>query len=115
MSPNFPSLHIAEAWTQEGSMIATSESTAEKLIGFPGADKKYFYVWDLEWLRWEPPRIRFGNLGYSPYAPYLNPDLEIICISKYPADIIKNNFNIEVKYIVDDFNIQDIMEIVNGE
>lgn len=115
MSPNFPSLHIAEAWTQEGSMIATSESTAEKLIGFPGADKKYFYVWDLEWLRWEPPRIRFGNLGYSPYAPYLNPDLEIICRSQYHADIIKNNFNREVKYIVDDFNIQDIMEIVNGE
>jgi len=112
MHPNFTSLHIAEAWMQKGSMIATTESTAEKLIGFPGADNKYFYVWDLEWLRWEAPRVQFGNLGYSPYLPYLHPSLEIICRSKNHAEIIENNFNREVKYVVEDFNIEKIMEVI---
>ena len=112
MCPNFVSQHVAQAWMQDGAMIATSQSTAEKLIGFPTCTQKYFYIWDLEWLRWEQ---HFGNLGYSPYSPYLNPRLELICRSKHHADIVENNFNRKVKYIVDDFNINQIMEIVDND
>ena len=112
---NCASLHIAEAWMQDGIMIATSQSTAEKLIGFPSTSKKYFYVWDLEWLRREGVRQQLQNTGYSPYSPYLNPRLELICRSKYHADIIENNFNRKVEHIVDDFNINQIMEIVKND
>ena len=115
MQPNFQVLHVADAWMQEGAIVATSESTAEKLLGFPGTRERYFYVWDLEWLRFDKRKPKFGNMGYFPFLPYLNPHLEIICRSKYHADIIENNFNREVKYIVEDFNIKQIMEIINDK
>ncbi|SVC44680.1 uncharacterized protein METZ01_LOCUS297534, partial [marine metagenome] len=55
LPPNFAIMQIAEAWGHHGPMIATSLSTAQKLIGFP-SERKLFYVWDLEWLRGQQQR-----------------------------------------------------------
>ena len=113
--PNFAIMGVNEIWSFDGILIATSASTSLHMAKSASPAKKFFYVWDLEWMRRNTTKARFGNLGYSPYAPYISPHLELICRSRHHADIIENNFNRKVKYIVDDFNIEQIMEITNNE
>lgn len=106
MRTNFSVMNVAEAWAQPGPIIATSLSTAAKLIHYPCATRKLFYLWDLEWIR--------GSKIYNHYAPvYLNKELELVCRSKEHADLVSTAFNKEVKYIVEDFNIDGFLEIVN--
>ena len=46
LPPNFAVMQIAEAWGHHGTIVATSLSTAQKLIGMP-SEKKLFYVFRL--------------------------------------------------------------------
>ena len=43
-------LEQRQAFNFNGSLIATDLDTANKLLGFPNNHRKYFYVWNLEWL-----------------------------------------------------------------
>jgi hypothetical protein len=101
-------MHISEAWGQKGTTIATSLSTANQLLSFPGPSSKLFYVWDLEWLR-----------GQHRYADnyiqiYCNPDLVLIARSTPHAQIIHNNFNREISHIVSDFDLEKLIGEING-
>ena len=104
MHQNFSNINISGAWSQEGVMIATSPSTAEKMANFIGRCKKYFYVWD------DHHDKTYYNLG----SIYFNKDIQIICRNNIHARIIENNFNIKVRHTVDNFDIDKIMEIVTS-
>lgn len=105
--PNFALMQVAEAWGQPGVSIATSLTTASRLIHFPAPSKKFFYVWDLEWLR---PT----NKVYDLYAGiYLHPELKLLARSEEHASLIKNSFNREVEAIVSDFDMNKILEVSN--
>lgn len=105
MPPNFAVMQIAEAWGQRGPMIATTLSTAFKLIGFP-ADRKLFYIWELEW-------IREGNKQYEMYADvYTHTDLELVARSQSHKRLIESTFNREVAHVVDDFDMQQLIGIL---
>lgn len=108
LPPTFATMQISEAWGQEGAMIATSYSTAQYLLNFPGKPAKLYYVWDLEWLR-GPNRV-FAWYDYV----YANPQLTLVARSQHHADILSNNFNREVKYIVPDCNVPKLIEVING-
>ncbi len=103
---NFAVMQIAEAWGQDGPIIATSLSTAHQLIKFPSA-KKIFYVWDLEW-------IRDGHARqYEKYSLiYQDKSLELIARSKPHKKAIENAFNRKVEHVVSDFNMSAILEIL---
>ena len=104
---NFAVMNIAEAWAQSGLFVATNLSTASKLINQPLASAKIFYIWDLEF-------IRGDNRLYDNYAPvYLHKELELACRSKEHAELVENAFNKKVKYIVDNFDINQLLEITN--
>ena len=104
LQPNFAIMQIAEAWGQHKPLIATSLSTAFKLISFPTV-RKLFYVWDLEWLRGK-------NRQYEQFADvYTHPELELVARSEAHADAIENAFNRKVNNIVSDFDIPKLMRI----
>jgi hypothetical protein len=104
LSPNFAVMQIAEAWGQKGPMVATSLSTAFKLISFP-CGPKLFYIWDLEWLR--------GQQQYEKYADvYTHPALQLVARSESHKRIIENAFNRKVDHILDDFNLNHLLGII---
>ena len=107
MKPHFSVMNVSEAWAQQGPFIACSLSTASKLINYPIASKKLFYIWDLEF-------IRGDNRIYDIYAPvYLHPQLELVCPSKEHADLLENSFNKEVTHIINNFDIKQLLELTN--
>lgn len=111
---NFATVNMIEGWNQSGAMIATSENTANKLSSFIGTRNKFFYIWDIVYYL-----KRFSGRKYvdtfTADSIYSNKDLKLICRSKTHAEIIKNNFNREVEYIVDNLNIHQIVEVIGNE
>lgn len=108
LKANFAVMNVAEAWAQKGNFIATSMSTASKLLSYPNATRRLFYIWDLEFIR---QRNRYYN---NNAVIYLHKELELVCRSKEHADLVSNAFNREVKYIVNNFDIRNFIEIFNN-
>ena len=71
--------------------------------------KKFFYAWDLEWLR------HMGKNYEHNIKAYTNRSVPIIARSESHADAIKNYCNREVAGIVEDFNMTQMTEIINNE
>ena len=107
IEPAFCIMNMSEIWGFEGVLIATSASTALTLIKSVTNSDKYFYVWDLEWLR-DPDNY------HTLLSIYRNPDIKLIARSKTHAKAIKNFCNREVVGIMDDFSLSDLEEIING-
>jgi hypothetical protein len=106
LRPSFPVMQAAEAWARGGTMIATTPSTANKLLTFPGPERKIFYSWDLYWLRGQ-------QRMYEPYMLlYTNPDLEVVARSESHARAIENAFNIKVAGIVENFRLDQFEEVL---
>ncbi len=84
-----PTMHISNAYAYNGTIMATTLSTAEKLIIFPSPAKKYFLVWDLEWLRIKQRNFRFLSSIYS------NPDLILVARSEDHKQVIENCWNVK--------------------
>ena len=104
---NFAAMEISQAFNHKGPMIATTISTAEKLISFP-SEKKFFYVWDLSWVR----NSRRLN-EYEKYNKvYSDKSLELIARSQSHKKAIQNCFNREVNHVISDFKIEEILEIL---
>ena len=97
---------ISECWINTGPVVATCVSTASKLLDFP-SQKKFFYVWDLEWIR---------NMQIKRYEDYVktytDKNMTLIARSESHAKIISNCFNTDVEHILHDFNIQKLLEII---
>lgn len=106
IKPNFSVMNVSEAWGQPGPFVATNFSTAAKILNYPLATKRLFYVWDLEFLRGGAYRM------YDLYAPtYLNKNLELVCRSEEHRNMVENAFNREVKHIIPNFNMNDFLDI----
>lgn len=108
---NFAHMQIAEAWSCSYPLIATNLSLANKLVNFPGTKEKYFYVWDLEWLRY-PSHAKNYHLFASVYR---NPRLKLIARSQQHKEIIEDCWNTLTVGIVDDYSIDQFIEIINAE
>ena len=86
---------------QNGVLIATSLDTADILVKAHVNSKKCFYVWSLEWLS-QP-------YNYSGLKTLIsNENLKIITRSQLQADIIKNNYDVVVDGIDEDFSLEKI-------
>jgi hypothetical protein len=103
----FPIMHTGEAFEWSGTIIATTLSSAYKIIDFPGTKKKFFYVWDLEWLRLNIMDHKFL------YHIYHNPRLKLIARSIEHANIIEEAWNVKPTIIIEDFEINSILNIMD--
>lgn len=101
--PMFAAIQISHAYNFDGKVIATNLSTAQKLLEMPGPSHKYFYLWDLEWLRY-PQR------NYHDFAKiYRNKELTLICRSQDHADMVELVYNRKPEYVAPFFNLKGIV------
>jgi len=87
-----------------GLVIATSLDGADVMNKTSVHSDKCFYIWEMEWMS---QAFNF----YGVYNILSNPKIKKIVRSQLQADIIKNNFNVEVDGIDEDFNLEKIYEI----
>ena len=99
LTPNFAIMQAAEAFSFDGTLIATNLNTASKLINFPSAEKKYFYVWDLDWMRMK-------NKSFDALQSiYGNKELSLIARSDEHKQAIENAWNAPVKNVISNFDM----------
>lgn len=104
----FAIMNAHEAWGYTNPLISTDLVTTSNLLRYFGCRRKFFYVYDLEWLH-------ILNKNYSEYANlYRDSSLTLLCRSESHKKILLNNFDKEVK-VVGDFNINKIAEIVHAD
>jgi hypothetical protein len=87
-----------------GLLIATSLDTADAMLKTSVNSKKCLYLWNMEWLG--------QRTVYKGVKKLLSDDrIKIICRSQLQADIIKNNYNVDIDGIEEDFNLENIHAI----
>ena len=108
MPPACAVMQIHEAFSYDGPLVATSLSTAEKLIRFPGPRQRAFYVWDLEW-------IRLQHKSYESLRDiYASPELTLFARGHDHAQLIEDVWNRKVAAVVEDFNLHEILTVITG-
>ncbi len=105
--PRFMMLQKQHMWSYEGVLIATDIRSAEQVIKSPGPSKKYFYIWNLEWLY----MTGFKNARLS--QVYQHPQLELIVRSKYHYDLVSQCWKTP-SFIIEDFNKNEFAKIITG-
>jgi hypothetical protein len=89
---NFAAMPMYEAWGYNGVLIATTFITAQKAQKCLAPQKKFFYVWDLEWLR---PSIQKVDFNYRVGASvYCDPLMPLIARSAEHARVLEECWNI---------------------
>ena len=102
----FPMMQLVELWNQPGPTIATSFSTAVRLLSMPRPGPRFLYVWDLEWIRMRPKVWNGLN------SIMCDPDLHLIARCEDHVEAIEACFNVKVPYAIEDFNMKKILEAI---
>jgi hypothetical protein len=97
ITPRFAHMQMAEAYGFDGPVVATSLSSAGKLLRMPACPKKLFLVWDLEWLR--KPHA-YENLK----TVYCHSELTLLARGEDHAKAISDCWNRPVA-VVGDFDL----------
>ena len=106
--PSFAIMGVNEIWSFDGTLVATSASTALHLSKATNPANKFFYVWDLEWMRPNGKDFQYMVRAYN------NPNVKLIARSPEHALAIKNYCNRGVHGIVEDFNMEQLYEVTNN-
>lgn len=98
-------MNIYEAWCYDGVLVSTTISSAFKLLGMPIANKRYFYIYSPEWIH--------NHTIYEAYYKLAKSDIDFIARTKEHALLIKNNFNKEPKFILEQMNVEGLWRGLN--
>ena len=102
----FCSLQDKEAWAFDAPVIATDLESAQTLIHLPQPTRKFFYVWNLEWI--------FNNYTYGYLQDlYQNDELELIARNESHADLITKCWKKPVD-IMDNFDYNILQKIAKN-
>jgi len=100
LKPSFTMLQSSQIWGFEGPIISTDYNTSRFLIKCPTPRKKYYYVWNLDWIykirSWEANSIVMQDDG-----------LELIARSQEHYDIISELWK-KPTCIMEDFNYETL-------
>lgn len=99
LEPRFACMQMAEAYLFDAPAVATTLATAGKLLAMPACPRRFFYAWDLEWLRPWGRRPFRGLQGV-----YGSPLLTVLARSADHASVLSNAFNRDDVPVVDDFH-----------
>ena len=90
-----------------GHAISTTLSEAEVLLKSSNNSTKYLYLWDIDWLN--------NPVNYGAAINILcDPRLQLMSRSDYHATIIENFCNKKPIAIVDNWNLEQILEVIDG-
>ena len=106
IQPAFACMNSSEIWNFDGVLISTTATNTLLSINAIAPEKKFFYVWDLEWAR--PHGKGFDYM----IKAYINTEVSLIARSDDHAKAIKNYCNRDVCGIVPNFNMDQLKEIV---
>ena len=109
LNPKFALMSFNEIWSFHGILIATDASNCMSMQKSFSCSKKFFYVWDLEWMR------NHGKEFESTIQAFSNPEVTLLARSKDHAKAIENYCNRKVEHIVNDFNLEKILRIINEQ
>ena len=102
----FTILTMYDLWNSNAKYyISTCLNTTINLLSSPKIEEIFFYVWDLEWTRFEYDYLNIKNI-------YLNDRVKLIARSDDHAKTINSAWNI-FPSIAYDFNINDIIGVKN--
>lgn len=91
-----------------GPSIATSISSLKILSSLNIKSRKYFYCWDLEWLRLGDP----DSMNYSDnMGLFRNEYITIIARSESHARCIENYTNRKISHIIEDWDYNQIKDL----
>ena len=109
VKPFFTCTNVSFYATHDGCTIADTVEMANLILKTQNSSNKFFYVWDLEWCR------RNGREFEHNVQAFNKQDIKLIARSEDHAKAIKNYCNRDVVGIVENFNINKLMEIINHE
>ena len=91
-------MHIMEAYNFDGPLIATNLHNAYKLIQFPSPKPKFFFLNDMEW-------IRFPNKQFNTFETiYRNSELNLIARCEDHRKLMENCWNIKIDYVLPNYD-----------
>jgi hypothetical protein len=96
--PHFPIMLSRHAWNYEGTLVATNTSSAQLLQHLLAAQKRYIYLWNLDWIYFKKPWQFYSNL-------YQDDNIELIARSNIHASIIEKLWKTP-SHIMDNFNYE---------
>lgn len=105
IQPSFAVMNINEAFDFDGVVFATDLNTAGKALRFPGASRRYFYVWDLEWIR-GTKMFTFEEFQ----AIYTDPRIGLIARNRDHADVIEQCWNRAPAAIVPNCDVAGLVD-----
>lgn len=106
--PEFPVMDMVEVFGYDGNVVATDLNSAAKLINSFSPAQRFFYVWDLEWMRL--PYKQYEAL----YRIYNSPKLKLLARSDEHARAIENCWDKKVTGIVENFNYEQLLTYIRG-
>jgi len=106
--PLFCCNNIAFIANYHGHAISTTLTEADMLLKSNNNSTKYLYLWDIDWLA--------QSVHFTPAMNILWDDrLNIIARSKSHSDIIENFCNKSPIGIVDNWNLDQLMEVIDDD
>ena len=108
LTPLFSIMPETEVWGFDAPVISTSLETADTLLQATGPTQKYFYIWDLEWMRIQD----FMHRDLS--AIYNNENIELIARSKRHRDIINKCWK-NPAHVMNDFDHKDLIKVIKND
>lgn len=91
-------MFYTQAYGFDGPIIATDLNTASKLLQMPTPHKKYFFLNDLEWIRF--PQKNYHELEEI----YRNTELTLLARCEDHKKLIESCWNKKVERIIENYN-----------
>lgn len=109
IQPLCATMNSSEIWNFDGVLLSTTVSNTLTSLKAITPKRKYFYVWDLEWNR------NHGKDFESSIGAYTNPEISLIARGSDHAKAIENYCNKKVCGSVSNFNLKQLMDVINHE
>lgn len=104
IQPHFGTFEIQMVSAYPGVLLATTLSTARHVIDAMSAQSRYFYVWDLEWMRGQN---EYGEMN----EVYSSPLIHLLARSDEHAHAIEKMWNRKVHAVVPEFSMAKLCDV----
>ena len=103
---NFASMPVSELYGYDGTLVTTNLTTTMRALNSFGPSSIFFYLWDLEWIRYQQKR-------WADFAQiYRNPKIKLLCRSEEHKRVVEGCWNVSVEGVCNDWDYQSLLNVV---